>query len=415
MAKLTDPAQDRDTGGVLSSFQILTLYFPGFVLALGYSIATPAIPVLAKSFDTGFGVASLVIVSYAVGELLAAVPTGFVVDRLGRRPILFAGPILTAASSFMTALAHSFPELLLYRFIGGIANEMWRQARLAIIADVSQSRQRGRQMSGMVGIEGAGKLLGPALGGFLAVWSIRLPFFAHAALALIAIVPSFFMVRESAPGQSAAPGKKEKSQFGTRALLAMMLDRRYRGFFIAQFFASMTRGVLWGGTLLLYVTYAYGASAQLLGGLATASSIIGIPITLLAGYSMDRFGRKATMVPGFILIFIGLVYLALSAEWQWSLAVFIGGFVWLQFASSMTSGSMQVLGADMAPEVARGRFFGFWRLIGQIAGLVSPALFAFLAEQIAYSTAFALFALFSLATAALLAFSVKETVGSGKL
>jgi hypothetical protein len=37
------------------------------------------------------------------------------------------------------------------------------------------------------------------------------------------------------------------------------------------------------------------------------------------------------------------------------------------------------------------------------------------AEQVAYSTAFALFALCSVATAALLTFSVKETVGRGKL
>jgi len=415
MAKPTDSQKDIEPGGVLSSFQLLTLYLPGFVLALGYSIATPAIPVLAKSFDTGFGVASLVIVAYAVGELLAAVPTGFVVDHLGRRPILFAGPILTAAASCMTALAHSFPELLLYRFIGGIANEMWRQARLAIIADVSKTRQRGRQMSGMVGTEGAGRLLGPALGGLLATWSLRLPFFAHGALALLAIVPSFFMMRESAPGQRAASDRKDEDRLSTRALLAMMLDRRYLGFFTAQFFASMTRGVLWGGTLLLDVTYAYGAGAQLLGGLATASSIIGIPITLLSGYLMDRFGRKTTMVPAFVLIFIGLVYLASSAQWQWSLAVFIGGFVWLQCASSLTSGSMQVLGSDMAPAVARGRFFGFWRLIGQIAGLISPALFALVAERVSYSAAFAFFAICSLATAALLAFSVRETVGPGKL
>jgi hypothetical protein len=37
------------------------------------------------------------------------------------------------------------------------------------------------------------------------------------------------------------------------------------------------------------------------------------------------------------------------------------------------------------------------------------------AEQIAYSAAFALFALCALATASLLTFSVKETVGRGKL
>jgi len=57
-----------ETGGVLSSYQFLTLYFPAFILALGYSIATPAIPIFAKSFDTSFGVASLVIVMHALAD-----------------------------------------------------------------------------------------------------------------------------------------------------------------------------------------------------------------------------------------------------------------------------------------------------------------------------------------------------------
>jgi hypothetical protein len=42
---------------------------------------------------------------------------------------------------------------------------------------------------------------------------------------------------------------------------------------------------------------------------------------------------------------------------------------------------------------------------------VSPALFGLVADQIAYGAAFALFGFCSLATAALLGFSVKETVG----
>jgi MFS family permease len=71
--------------------------------------------------------------------------------------------------------------------------------------------------------------------------------------------------------------------------------------------------VLWGGTLLLYATYAYNAGPQLLGGLATTTGIVGIPITLSCGYLMDRFGRKTTMVPGFVFIFLGLMFLASSA------------------------------------------------------------------------------------------------------
>ena len=408
-------ARDFTTARVLSSYQFLTLYLPAFILSLGYSIATPAIPVFAKSFDTGFGVASLVIVVHALGALIAAVPTGFLVDHLGRRPMLFAGPVLMAAASVLTAVAQSFPELLVYRFLGGGAMEMWRQARLAMIADVSKSRQRGRQMSGMVGTEGAAKLMGPALGGALAAWSIRTPFLVHGALAFLAIVPSFFLVRESAPAENKDGDKTRKDGLGTRALLVMMLDAKYRGFFAAQFFASMTRGLLWGGTLLLYAVYAYDAGPQLLGGLATTTTIVGIPITLSCGYLMDRFGRKTTMVPGFVCMALGLMFLASSAQWHWSLASFLAAVIWTHASQSVTAGSMQVLGSDMAPAVARGRFFGFWRLIGEIGGLVSPALFALVAEQIAYSTAFALFALCSLATAALLTFSVKETVGRGKL
>jgi MFS family permease len=403
-----------ETGGIVSSYQLLTLYFPAFILALGYSIATPAIPVFAKSFDTGFGVASLVIVVHAFGGLIAAVPTGFLVDHLGRRPMLFAGPILMSASSCLTAVAQSFPELLCYRFLGGAAMEMWRQARLAMIADVSKSRQRGRQMSGMVGTEGAGRLLGPALGGILAVWSIRMPFVVHGALAFLAIIPSFFLVRESALEYRKAATEKE-DQLNTRALLAMMLEAKYLGFLSAQFFASMTRGVLWGGTLLLYAAYAYGAGPQFLGGLATTTSIVGIPITLSCGYLMDRFGRKTTMVPGFVSIAVGLIFLASSAQWHWSLASFIAGFLWIHGSHSVTSGSMQVLGSDMAPAAARGRFFGFWRMVGEIGSLVSPALFALAAEQIAYSAAFALFGFCAFATALLLAFSVTETVGRGKI
>jgi MFS family permease len=408
-------SEKNDTGGVLSLFQLLTLYFPALILALGYSIATPAIPVFAKSFDTGFGVAALVIVVHSLGGLVAAVPTGFLVDRLGRRPMLFAGPILMAASSCLTAVAQTFIQLLLFRFLGGVAMQMWRQARLAIIADVGKNRERGRQMSGMVGVEGAGKLVGPALGGFLATWSIRVPFFAHGALAFLAIVPSFFLVRESMVRVSNRTGKKEEAHMSTRELLRMMFDARYRGFFLAQFFASMTRSVLWGGTLLLFATYAYNTGPQLLGWLATTTSIMGIPITLSCGYLMDRFGRKTTMVPGVLFIALGLIFLAWGAHWHWSFASFVAGFFWIHGGQAVTAGSMQVLGADMAPATARGRFFGFWRLIGQIGQIISPALFAFVAEHIAYSAAFALFAVSSIITAALLAFSVRETVERGEL
>jgi MFS family permease len=120
------------------------------------------------------------------------------------------------------------------------------------------------------------------------------------------------------------------------------------------------------------------------------------------------------MVPGFILISLGVFYLAASAALGWGMATFIAGFLWIQATGSITAGSMQVLGADMAPAAGRGRFFGFWRLINQVGALISPAAFAWIAERQGYSTGFILFGLSALMTALLLAFTVTETVRTEK-
>ena len=47
-------ANKRDSGGIFSRDQFLTLYFPAFVFALGASIATPAIPSIREIFRDWF-------------------------------------------------------------------------------------------------------------------------------------------------------------------------------------------------------------------------------------------------------------------------------------------------------------------------------------------------------------------------
>ena len=104
-----ESAKHIERRGILAYDQFLTLYFPTFVFALGYSIATPAIPVFAKSFDTGFAVASLVIVMHALGGLISAVPSVFLIDYIGRlvSPALFgfvADQASYSAAYIMTVL-----------------------------------------------------------------------------------------------------------------------------------------------------------------------------------------------------------------------------------------------------------------------------------------------------------------------
>ncbi len=171
---------------------VLSLYLPAIAVGLGTGITTPVLPVLAKSFDVSIGLASLVFIVQMAGSTTATLPTGLLIDRIGRRRILLAGPLITAGASFMIATAGSFPELLVYRFIGGWGQQMWMLSRLTMIADTGGAYQRGQQITSMFSAQRVGTLAGPLIGGFAAAaWGLHVPFLIHGAVVLIAVIPSF--------------------------------------------------------------------------------------------------------------------------------------------------------------------------------------------------------------------------------
>ena len=102
------------------------------------------------------------------------------------------GPLLAAAAAAMIAQSHSFPELLAYRFVEGWAIQMWQLARLDIVTAAGGAR-RGTQITGMFSLDSAGRLFGPAIGGFAAAaWGLKAPFVLYAIVAFISALPSFF-------------------------------------------------------------------------------------------------------------------------------------------------------------------------------------------------------------------------------
>ena len=66
----------------LSWESVLSTYLPAMILALGVGMALPAVPVLARSFDVGFGLASFVVTAFLIGGAVGTIPTGWLIDRL---------------------------------------------------------------------------------------------------------------------------------------------------------------------------------------------------------------------------------------------------------------------------------------------------------------------------------------------
>ena len=405
------PAQaaDRPRGGYLTLF--LSLHLPAVAIGLGTGMASPVLPVLAKSFDVSVGIASLVFVATMAGGLAASLPAGYAIDRFGRRTVLLAGPVIAAGAAFLVATSGSFTELIVYRFIGGWGQQMWTVSRLTVIADTGSDRSRGRQITSMFGIQRVGMLAGPAVGGLTAAaFGLWVPFVMQGTVTLLAVIPSFFVVRETAParpggrGPEAAAGQQE---YSWRSLLRPPIP----ALFSAQYLATMARGAsLGGGVLFLFAAYAYDSGPAELGILSSSMAVVGIPITLTAGYLMDRFGRMVTIVPGQALMGAGMVFLAITAVAPLPFSAFVIGFVWVHLVNSMLSGSMQVLGSDIAPAHARGRFFGAGRMVSQAGFMSAPLSFAVLTGVSGFAAAFFFLAGAGGISALLLAFVVRETL-----
>ena len=389
---------------------ILGLHVPAIALGLGNGIALPVLPELTKLYDVSIVQASWVFVAYLLGTLAASLPTGILIDRIGRRWILLAGPLVVAASSLLIALAAvygSFTELLVYRFIAGVGTQMWMQSRITVIADTGAPQQRGKQVTQMFGVQQIGALSGPLVGGFAAVtWGLWAPFFIHAVVSLFSILPTYFVVKETAPPARRAA---ESSVDGSR--WALLFRKPIPTVYSIQFLTNVTRGAVFeGGVILLYPSYAYGLDPAQLGVLRSMMAVGTIPIMFTTGFVMDRFGRKYTIVPGLTLTSLAMGSVAVTAFASLSLPWFIASFVFVHLSISIISGNMQTLGTDIAPPQARGLFFGVSRLIAQGGSTTSPTSFGLLSGAFGFGAAFVLLASTAFAAALVVAFFLEETL-----
>ena len=139
-----------------------------------------------------------------VGGLLL-VPGGNASDRLGRKPTMIAGGIISGAGFVTYALAGSFAVVLVGAAVRAIGASLIWPAATAWIAE-SMPRRRHALYMGLFGeFENVGVTIGPILGGL--VWSvagIQSAFYAYAVAALLAGGVAALMVGSRGPSRAAA-------------------------------------------------------------------------------------------------------------------------------------------------------------------------------------------------------------------
>lgn len=135
-------------------------------------------------------------VTYAVMQFLCAPIIGSLSDRYGRRPVLLASLLGFAIDYLFMALAPTIWWLFLSRVIAGVTGASFTTAS-AYIADVSTAENRAKNFGLLGAAFGLGFIIGPSIGGLLAHYGLRVPFFVAAGFTLLNALYGYFVLPES--------------------------------------------------------------------------------------------------------------------------------------------------------------------------------------------------------------------------
>lgn len=179
----------------------MTFIFVTIILdTLGFGITIPVLPTLIRSFSAdpaqGTAIFGLLVTIFGLMQFLFSPLIGVLSDRYGRRPVLILSGFGLGIDYMIMALAPNLGWFFVGRILSGITSSSYATAA-AYVADVTPVQRRAAAF-GMVGaMWGIGFILGPAIGGVVGEFGLRLPFWVAAACSVASASYGLFVLPES--------------------------------------------------------------------------------------------------------------------------------------------------------------------------------------------------------------------------
>ncbi len=338
---------------------------------VGFGIVIPVLPKLIMVLGhVGIGDAArlggYLMFAYSAMQFVCGPVLGGLSDRFGRRPILLASLAAFGLDYALMGFAPTLAWLFAGRIIAGIAGASFNSA-YAYIADITPPERRTQDF-GLLGFAfGVGFIIGPAIGGLLAVYGTRAPFFAAAGLALANVVYGFFAVPESLAAADRRPFDWRRANvWGSltrlRALKPAVLTLACATFLWS--FAQMSLQSTWN-----YFTLArFGWTVAQVGWSLAAVGVSAIfAQAVLTRTLVPRFGERRLVVWGVASAVASyVVYAAASEGWMMYAGIAIGTLGGLVYPALQSLMSAEV-GRD-----AQGELQGAVSSLVSLAAILGP-------------------------------------------
>ncbi|HLG39798.1 MAG TPA: TCR/Tet family MFS transporter [Chitinophagaceae bacterium] len=302
---------------------------------------------------------------YAVTQFLFAPVIGNLSDKYGRRPVLLFSLLGFGIDYLFLALAPTYDLLFVGRIIAGITGASFTTAS-AYIADISTVETRAKNF-GMIGAAfGLGFILGPALGGLLASWGVRAPFFAAAILCGLNCLYGYFILPESLSIENRrAFHWKRANPFGSLQLLKRypVVGKLAVSFFLIYLAAQSVQGN-WN----FFTKYRFGWSEGMIGiSLAVVGLLVGLVQAGLTRVVNPKIGDEKSIYLGLLFYTLGLALFAFAAQ-GWMMFAFLVPYC----LGGIAGPSLQSVLAGHIPPNEQGELQGALTSLMSLTTIIGP-------------------------------------------
>jgi MFS transporter, DHA1 family, multidrug resistance protein len=167
-----------------------------FIAFLGIGLVIPVLPTLMNELGISGTTIGYLTAAFAIAQLIVSPFAGKAADKFGRKIMIVIGLFIFGFSEFLFGIGKEIETLFISRILGGISAAFIMPAVTAFIADITTLDTRPKALGYMSAAISTGFIIGPGIGGFLADFGIRVPFFFAGALGVTAAILSIIFLSE---------------------------------------------------------------------------------------------------------------------------------------------------------------------------------------------------------------------------
>ncbi|MFL7813983.1 MAG: MDR family MFS transporter [Anaerolineales bacterium] len=328
---------------------------------------------ITSKYNVGMTEVGLLFTILAVSGLFGSLMGGALTDKFGRKVMILAGLVISAASTLLLAFAPTLEFIYLAGLIVGLFGNMAGPAHQAIVADVLPEEKRIDGFGILRVIANLAVVIGPAIGGFLAARSYTILFICDVILSSITALVILILVPETkpeaAPDETGQPAVEQTLGQTLGGYFQVLKDRPYMVYILASIFMVLAYMQM-NTTLPVFLRDVHGLPDSGYGLLLSLNASMVVLLQFVITRRIRHFAPMKIMVVGTLIYGLGFaLYGFVSVYWLFILAMVI-----ITLGEMLTAPTGQAVVANIAPIDMRGRYMAVFGFSWTIPNAVGPLM-----------------------------------------